>query len=71
MRIHGEGLVEDVLCGFGMKKGEPQANGGMARQFVLNGVRHLQAAARSGVANFRAYPDLSRVQVFRAAANQR
>ena len=39
VRIHGEGRVEDDLRAFGMNKGEPQANGGIARQFVLGVVQ--------------------------------
>ncbi|MCE6949495.1 IS1634 family transposase [Cereibacter sphaeroides] len=39
VRIHGEGEVDDDLRAYGMNKGEPQANGGIARQFVLGVVQ--------------------------------
>src|SRR6056297_1612139 len=39
MRIHGESAVADDIRAFGMNKGEPQANGGIARQFVLGVVQ--------------------------------
>uniref|UniRef100_A4WWU2 Transposase, IS4 family n=1 Tax=Cereibacter sphaeroides (strain ATCC 17025 / ATH 2.4.3) TaxID=349102 RepID=A4WWU2_CERS5 len=39
VRIHGEAEVDDDLRAFGMNKGEPQANGGIARQFVLGVVQ--------------------------------
>ena len=35
VRIHGEARLVDDVRAFGMNKGEPPANGGIARQFVL------------------------------------
>ncbi|MFO7033184.1 IS1634 family transposase [Limnospira fusiformis CCALA 023] len=39
VRIHGEARLEDDVRAFGMNKGEPPANGGIARQFVLGVVQ--------------------------------
>ena len=39
VRIHEEGEVEEDLRAYGMNKGEPQANGGIAGQFVLGVVQ--------------------------------
>lgn len=45
VRIHGEGEVDDDIRAFGMNKGEPQANGGIARQFVRGVVQTAEGLA--------------------------